>query len=308
MIYIDRIESVIVRSKGLGTTRLYLPENLRLRNETISCIWMIENDVASNDSFLSKRYDVYSSNGPVCLMRNNQILSDYLVIVNGDNEIVSKMPLLELIYKSKRGCPLVVNDKVDFSKCYVERNGDKPDGDYCFIFGMQKKERSRAKSLFRYENTEIVMTDAMYVTDTPTLKVGDDLHQRRLYFEDSEKFRGRTLSELTIYSNPSWSSIGADTTPLYTPSMREILIREIMEKTLVSLVDINGDEIVYRVPLEMFSPSYQTGGTAFKFNDLRIDWKRSYVEDYSCIAIGVTFGYILMSYYFGVTLSDSVVK
>jgi CO dehydrogenase/acetyl-CoA synthase gamma subunit (corrinoid Fe-S protein) len=81
-----------------------------------------------------------------------------------------------------------------------------------------------------------------------------------------------------------------------------------MEKTLVSLVDINGDEVVYRVPLEMFSPKYQPNGVAFKFNDLRIDWKRSYVEDFSITYMGCTFNPIKMSFYFGVTLSDSVVK
>ena len=94
MIYIDRIESMIVESRNLGTTRLYFPENLRLRNETITCLWMIENDVVDNATDTSKRYCARNDQNAYYLMRNNQILSDYLVLVNGDNEIVSKMPIL----------------------------------------------------------------------------------------------------------------------------------------------------------------------------------------------------------------------
>lgn len=309
MIYIDRIESMMVESRSLGTTRLYFPENLRLRNEKITCLWMIENNnVGVNDHFQSKRY--CSTGFGKYLMLNNQILSDYLVLVNGDNEIVSKMPLLELINKSTHGCPLMINDRVNFSKCYVERNGAKPDGDYCFVFGIQKKERSKMNLLNRFENTEIIMQDATSFSPDGTKAIIDNVNGgiRKLYFEDSEKFRGRYIRELTIYSNPGWWTDDMSTTPQYTPTMRQILMREIMEKTLVSLVDINGDEIVYRVPLEMFSPKYQSNGVAFKFNDLRIDWKRSYIEDYSCISMKITFSYTLMAFYFGVTLSEDSVK
>jgi len=307
MIYIDRIESMIVESRSLGTTRLYFSENLRLRNEKITCLWMIENDVVDNATDTSKRYCARNDQNAYYLMRNNQILSDYLVLVNGDNEIVSKMPILEVIDKSKHGCPLMINDRVDFSKCYVERNGSKPDGDFCFVFGIQKKERSKSKSLNRFENTEIIF-DGCAQGVSAILTTSGNVGLRKNYFEDSEKFRGRLLRELTIYSNPDYVSFFTRDTPLYTPTMREVLIREIMEKTLVSLVDINGDEVVYRVPLEMFSPKYQPNGVAFKFNDLRIDWKRSYVEDFSITYMGCTFNPIKMSFYFGVTLSDSVVK
>ena len=86
----------------------------------------------------------------------------------------------------------MINDRVDFSKCYVESNGSKPDGDFCFVFGIQKKERSKSKSLNRFENTEIIF-DGCAQGASAVLTTSGNVGLRKNYFEDSEKFRGRLL-------------------------------------------------------------------------------------------------------------------
>lgn len=324
MIYLDRAESMIVTSASLKTNRLYFPENLRLRGKKINKVWYYGDDTTTaNQAYLvGRRFANVSQR----LVNLENIASDYLVLVNGEYEIVSKAPLAQLYYMTKIGQPLTVDDVIDYSKCYIERDGAKTDGDFCFVFGIQNADINTNNALYRYENTEVIANIGdQLCKHTEHLWYDSRTINRRFNFEDSEKFRGRLLKQLLINydANVSYTPLTSavdlatdDETKLafpgqfscasmLTPLNRNLIPKELSQKGLITLTDINGDEIFYRIPVEMLDPNFTTQGPAFGFNGLRLNWKRCYIDDYSCYKMQGNVSNV-SAYYFGVILSDEV--
>lgn len=368
MITLDRAESILLQSKSLTTNRLYFPENLRLRNKVISHIWLIANDWLSNlnspvDEFYFRRF-----NFDQCLQQYSTLKNDYLVLMDGENEIVSKLPLSVLRDECKAGRPLIVNSVIDFSKSYIERDTVKTDGDYMFVFGIKNAAITKQKS-YTTESTEVVYNvDAVpSMSGVSCYAAYTRGHFRRTYFEDSEKFRSRCLRALNlqsfnhpiidlnydktdtkydirrmyqylksessfltkknnsfavIYSKPYETVIEANGTETqessfpfndfnidyFSPNGRWITPDVVVNKSLVTLVDINNDEIFYQIPAEMFLPTFANNGTAFNFNDVRVNWKKSYIEDWSGITISDSANQsnLLRSFWFNCEISNKI--
>lgn len=317
MIRIDKAESVIVRSADSRANRLYLPENLRLRGKNILCVWMIENPVKNRGCIEDKNSKWFEGAKKYPLMDPESIQSEYLVLVKGDSEVASKIPLQNLIDRSKAGKPYIIDDSIDFSHSYIERWGEhKEDGEYCFVFGITDKARNKENGKkFHFEHVEVPfelgtpIDTERYVPQM--LEYDAAIGVRKNNFPDTESFRGRLLREISLYCSQTGDDFNPEKCKRWgyplTPDGKWAADRYIVEKSMLTLVDTNGEEICYRIPIEMFMPTYSTEGVAFQFNDLSIDWRRSYVEDFSRLFLQYKKDTILQSeasFYFGITFVD----
>lgn len=275
---LNRAEGVFVHASDDRSTRVYFPENLHLRGLRINYLWLVDSDDAPyfSPSGRSVSHAVASASE----------FNHYLVLVNDSNEIASRIPLAMLADMCKVGDPYFVNEKIDFSKSYIERVGEKTICDYCFVFGVVDNSQK-----FDYDKNTY---EIRYLFENSEVKYNAQQAQspiRRLYFEDSENFTNRLLNKLYIYKGDG------NTTPQGCESVAWDQVKE----SLITLKDVFGNDIFYNIPLKMFDINYSNDGVAFGFDDCRIDWKKSYIDDYSVTEDDDFDGY--KSFYLGLELS-----
>lgn len=305
MIRLNRAEGVIVTTDETNN-RCYFPDSLRLQGLKANYLFFYCDDldvpqpnpgtgeIDGNKDASRRRFRPWRKN-QIRLANVKEIGSDYLVLVSGSLEIASKIPLIQLYRMTKNGTPYFINDKVDFSKCYIERANNKKVADYLFVFGLEEKGHQPTnlnykKALFRYEHSEVVLD--LNGKDGGGNEFSSDIPVNRYFFEDQESFRGRSLKSLKVDMEMSNE---------ITPQGRRFASAQDIYMSMLCLRGIDGNDLIYNVPLEFFSDTFCLSGVAFEFDSLRIDWKKSYIDDYSSMLSAVNGS--TRAIYFGLELT-----
>lgn len=285
MVKINRAEGVYFKGDFSRKSRIFFPENLRLRNKTINYIYAFASPDTRGVEYSSfLRYESGRTPGSaweevphtLTSIDSTEARGTYVCFVNSEDEVVKQIPLVELYYKTKSGIPFVLNEVIDYDKSYIENHGGaKLNLFFVFAQGTGCQEEDHV----RYDHLEVLDTDPkrQALHDDPNTFSWSYGGVNRLMFPDVECFRGKSLKALNIHC----SKMQGDFDCVSTPANRMVFTDYIVNRSLLTLTDNNGDEIIYNVPLCAFRPDFTTNGALFGFADLSINWKRCYIEDYS---------------------------
>lgn len=290
MVKINRAEGVYFKGDFSRKARIFFPENLRLRNKTINYIYAFASPEQLETGNIRKKADslryengIYTSalnynedDSVLTAIDSTAARGTYVCFVNSEDEVVKQIPLPELYRKTKCGIPFVLNEVIDYDKSYIENHGGaKLKLFFVFAQGTGCQEEDHV----RYDHLEVLDTDPkrQCYPEWANYWEWSPIGVRRLMFPDVECFRGKSLKALNIHC----SKMQGDFDCVSTPANRMVFTDYIVNRSLLTLTDNNGDEIIYNVPLCAFRPDFTTNGALFGFADLSINWKRCYIEDYS---------------------------
>lgn len=246
-----RIEPVIVPIKN-DNSRIYLPESLIMRKKEIS--------------FINLAYDALLTNDTLA---TSDIKNDYLVLVSDSREIINKIPLFTLFKFQQVGCPLEIKSSVDFQSSYILRTGNNRSENigksYCLLFAWNEAKEQQPQGRYWLENISAKFTP--------------NEGWKRIYFEDKESFRGRKLKMIYPCSQEDIET---------SPDYNEITSASENLAASITLVDTAGREVINKIPLSSFDKANTTSGFPYIFNDLQIDWSKSYVDVYTGAPVSIS--------------------
>lgn len=240
--YFTQLENQFVVPNS-NTQRVPLLDNLIIDLKKINYV----NFCCNDDSYYPNLTSVQKAN----------VNSDYLVLVNKANQIINKISLSYMIDLQNRNEDIRLNlSEIDLSSSYLLRMNntdieETTQKNYSFIFGILE------------DNVSI---DDYYI-DNISIPFTAGKGMQRLFFPDEQSFRNRKLIELLPV-------ITSSTTPnsyINAPAA-------FYKKALITIEDTTGKLVVNHVPLYAFLNIDRTAGSGYLFNNVLINWAKSFIE------------------------------
>ena len=194
MEFIKRLETVEVKAP-YGVNRVYLPEMLQLRGETISGVTVSPLVASFNDSVegAEKTWDApfAASNG------------FFLTLVSDSNEIINRIALNSVFEFFKDSKFVEVNKKIDFSKCYFSYNGVAEHYTYYFKVIFAISEHRTGENEYDIETVSIPAlssTGGRYYLDQCDLLRNRQLMAKNVTVTIANKAGNQVINQVPFYN------------------------------------------------------------------------------------------------------------
>ncbi|MBR6105112.1 MAG: hypothetical protein IKP81_08675 [Paludibacteraceae bacterium] len=247
MEFIKRLETVEVKAP-YGVNRVYLPEMLQLRGETISGVTVSPLVASFNDSVegAEKTWDApfAASNG------------FFLTLVSDSNEIINRIALNSVFEFFKDSKFVEVNKKIDFSKCYFSYNGVAEHYTYYFKVIFAISEHRTGENEYDIETVSI-----------PALSSTGG----RYYLDQCDLLRNRQLMAAFMH-------LDATNETYRIPGDSDDYSIDGLKNVTVTIANKAGNQVINQVPFYNFIGNFYGNKLGFRFDDIEMDPTKSYLE------------------------------
>lgn len=292
---IKTAETVLVPIVDAYNRKINFAENLNLRGKQIIYIDTLPISAGTIDTNGNYFHQTFSFKFPAGL--NSVSKTDYngsfLVLVDGANEVINRIPVSELTRVSGFYEKFLLNRQIDIAKCYVEvpANPNRQlNTAFCFIFYTNENQPIKLNQEILscdYEQIELThhYSGQTMNVETPDQTAGVYIdYNKKIYFPDNESFRGRKLEYLSI--NPTYFSQEENFQPqnpylklqILSPMGTQLVLESVVRQTVITLVDKRGQLIFNQVPLWLFASASSDNGFQIKMDSLDIDFPKSNIE------------------------------